>query len=439
MIARRRGRVAVIGAAVLRVAVAVTVAASGLVGCAGSGDEVRVLVTGDPGELEAYRSLVEAFHASQDDVRVRLEEVADRDVMIARLATAIAGGAPPDVFLLNYRYAGRFVATGAVRPLDDLLASSSTLSVEAFSETPMEAFRFDGQQMCLPQNAASLVVYWNEELFAEAGVDPPSTGWTWDEMVAAASSLTRDADGDGAVDVHGLGVDPEILRLAPLVWSAGGDLVDDPEAPTRFTLRTSAALGAIRRLLELRVEAGVTPTEEEAESEDLVSRFASGRLAMLMESRRVVPTLRAGATFRWDVAPFPTVAEPATVLHSDGYCITAASERPDDAWRFLEFALGPEGQRLMAETGRIVPSLLEVARSDAFLDPTATPPSGQVYLDQLAYARAVPKTPSWPRVEDAANAILEEAYYEPATRAEAAEVALAIMRTTTPLFAEGAG
>ena len=128
---------------------------------------------------------------------------------------------------------------------------------------------------------------------------------------------------------------------------------------------------------------GVTPPEEEAESEDLVSRFASGRLGMLMESRRIVPTLREAAAFRWDVAPFPTIRSPASVLHTDGYCLTAGSPRIDGAWRFLEFALGPEGQRIMAETGRTVPSLVEVAASDAFLEPSQDPPSSEVYLDQL--------------------------------------------------------
>jgi multiple sugar transport system substrate-binding protein len=404
--------------------------------CGAAPDEVRVLVAGDPEELAAYRSLVDAFHASQDDVRVRLEEVTDRDVLIPRLATSVAAGNPPDVFLLNYRYTGRFIATGAVRPLDDLLERSTVLSADAFYPTPMASFRVDGRQMCLPQNAASLVVYWNADLFDAAGVPAPREAWTWDEMIDAATALTSDDDGDGAPDVYGLGVEPEILRLAPAIWSAGGELVDDPDAPTRLALRSGAALGALRRFLELRVELGVTPTEEEAESEDLVSRFASGRLAMLMESRRIVPTLRASASFRWDVAPFPTISEPATVLHSDGYCVTASSSHVEDAWRFLEFALGTEGQRVMAATGRTVPSLIDVAESDAFLDPAVMPASGAVYLDQLAYARQVPTTPSWPRVEDAANALLEEGYYESAARPETSELALAMLRATGPLFAE---
>jgi multiple sugar transport system substrate-binding protein len=420
------------------VALAAAVAWSATACGGGTGDEVRVLVAGDPAELAAYEAVVDAFHRAQDDVRVRLEGVVARDDLIARLSTSIAVGDPPDAFLLNHRFVGSFVTTDVVAPLDARLAASTAFGPEDFSRAPLEAFRFAGRQMCLPQNAASLVVYWNRDLFEEAGLAPPATGWTWDEMVEAAEALTADADGDGTVERYGLGVEPELLRLAPAIWSNGGELVDDPAAPTRLAVRSTAALGAIRRFLELRAVHGVTPPEEEAESEDLVSRFASGRLGMLMESRRVVPTLREAAAFRWDVAPFPTIRRPASVLHTDGYCLTAGSPRIDDAWRFLEFALGPEGQRIMAETGRTVPSLVEVAASDAFLDRSQDPPSSEVYLDQLAVARPVPAVPSWARVEDVANAILEEAYYEPASRAEAAEVAIALLRATGPLFAERA-
>ena len=79
------------------------------------------------------------------------------------------------------------------------------------------------------------------------------------------------------------------------------------------------------------------------EAEDNEARFANGRLAMLMESRRAVPSLREAADFDWDVATLPVIWPPSTVLHSDAYCLTKASDAKDAAWRFVEFAVGPEG------------------------------------------------------------------------------------------------
>jgi multiple sugar transport system substrate-binding protein len=408
-------------------------------GCgAASGDQhtrITVMVAGDPEEIEAYRAVVDAFDASQDEIDAELLPFAERDELIARLSTSIAGGEPPDLFLMNYRYYGQFAARGVLEPVGPYLQDSAAFSSEDFFDTAMTPFGWDGEQMCLPQNVSSLVVYYNADLFEAADVALPRDGWTWDDMVSAAEQLTRDDDGDGAIDVYGLGVDPEIIRIAPFIWSNGGTLVDDEASPTSFALDASAVV-AMQRFFDLRSVQGVTPTDEEAESEDLESRFINGSMGMLMESRRVVPTFRTIDGFAWDVAGLPSLGSPVSVLHSDAYCMTAGSDHKEAVWNFMEFALGPEGQRIASEAGRTVPSLRSVATSDAFLDPDALPSHAQVFLDQIPSLRAVPVISTWPEIEDTANGLIEEAYYG---GGQAVEVAVELATQTRDQFARAEG
>jgi multiple sugar transport system substrate-binding protein len=405
------------------------------VACEGAADEgttrITVMVAGDPEEVDAYRAVVDGFNGAQEAVEANLIPFAERDDLIVRLSTSIAGGQPPDLFLMNYRFYGQFAARGALEPVAPYLEGSGAFAETDFFDTAMTPFRWDGQQMCLPQNVSSLVVYYNADLFRRAGVEPPAEGWSWDDMVADAKRLTDDRDGDGAIDVYGLGVDPEIIRVAPFIWSNGGRLVDDDVAPTKFDL-DGAAVTALDEFLDIRTVHEVTPTDEEAEAEDFESRFLNGRLAMLMESRRVVPTLRTIEDFEWDVAGLPVLDEPASVLHSDAYCITEGSDAKDEAWAFLEFALGPEGQQIASEAGRTVPSLRSVAESDAFLDPEASPANAQVFLDQIPYLRSVPTISTWPEIEDTANGLLEEAYY---AGGSGLEVAIELQTQTRDQFA----
>jgi multiple sugar transport system substrate-binding protein len=395
---------------------------------------VSVWVSGDPDEAQAFVDVADAFEATQDEIDLDLVVIADRDDLIARLATAFAGGEPPDVFLMNYRYLGQFEAKGALEPVAPFLEGSASLSPEDFYPEAMAAFQNDGVQTCMPQNVSSLVMYYNADLFRQAGVQVPSAGWTWDEMVAAASELTSDVDRDGTIDVYGLGTDVEIIRLAPFIWSNGAELVDDPVRPTRFSIGTLKAVQPIQAFLDLRGIAGVTPTDEEAESADFETRFLDGQLAMMMESRKVVPSFRTIEDFTWDVAPLPIHEQPATILHSDAYCITASSEHKDQAWTFLEFALGTEGQETAATTGRTVPSLRSVAESNAFLDPSLPPANSQVFLDNIPSIHAVPQIETWPEIEDVVNALLEEAYYDTTGRGEVGELVTAILDQTRPLF-----
>ncbi len=405
------------------------------VGCEGETraqtTRVTVMVAGDPEEIDAYRAVVAGFNDAQEAVDAELIPFAERDDLILRLSTSIAGGQPPDLFLMNYRFYGQFASRGALEPVAPYLEEANAFSEADFFETAMTPFRWNGEQVCMPQNVSSLVVYYNADLFADAGVELPRDGWAWDEMVAAARRLTRDIDHDGTIDVYGLGVDPEIIRVAPFIWSNGGRLVDDEASPTRFSL-DGGAVAALDTFFDLRAVHGVTPTDEEAEAEDFESRFLNGRLGMLMESRRVVPTLRTISDFEWDVVGIPSLGSPASILHSDAYCMTAGSDAKDEAWRFMEFALGPEGQRIASEAGRTVPSLRSIAESDAFLDPDALPANGQAFLDQIPYLRSVPTISTWPEIEDAANGLLEEAYY---AGGSALEIAVELETRTRDLFA----
>ena len=426
--------------------------AAGLLAACGRGDEagrpagpVRLLLFGSPDELAAYRQLADEYRKATPDGSLQLVEASDRSDLITKLSTSIAGGSPPDVFLMNYRFYGQFAAKDAIEPLDGRIAQSGVIRYADYYPGPVEAFRWRGRQLCLPQNVSSLAVYYNRDLFRRYGVPEPQPGWTWNDLVATAAALTRDASGakvrggeaEGGrnrVALHGLGIEPSMIRLAPFVWSNGGDIVDDPKRPTRLTLDTPAAREALRNLIDLRQAYGVVPGDQEVEAEDDESRFANGRLAMLMNSRRVTTTFRSITAFEWDVAPLPIYGKAANVLHSDAYCMTRASKNKDAAWRFLEFAFGPTGQRIMAGTGRTVPSHIEVSRSPAFLGPAQPPRSARVFLDAVPSIRQLPTVSTWPEIEDVTGGILENALYR-GDRLD--DVIRQLDEQTRPLFARG--
>ena len=98
--------------------------------------------------------------------------------------------------------------------------------------------------------------------------------------------MTKDLDGDGKAERYGVGVEASLIRIAPFVWSNGGDVVDDEDEPTGFTLDSPEALDAMREFFKLHTVHGVRPGDEEVESEDDETRFQNGRMAMVLSSRR---------------------------------------------------------------------------------------------------------------------------------------------------------
>lgn len=395
------------------IAVAFLSVAAACGGDASSERTVRFLVFGEPEEADAYRRLVDAYEATDGTADVELTVASTRSDLLTRISTSIAAGTPPELFLVNYRFFGQFASKGALEPLQPFIDDSDRFDPDDFYDVALDAFRWDGVQMCLPQNVSSLAVYYNADLFAAAGVAEPPDAWSWTEMVEAARALTVDVDDDGEIDRYGLGVEPGIVRLAPFVWSAGGELFDDDERPTGYRLDSAATIRALQRFTSLRSGAGVIPSDAEMEAESLESRFLNGRLAMFMSSRRSVPQFRSIDDFTWDVAPIPSNGEAANVLHSDAFCLTSDSANHAAAWDFVEFALGEEGSALLAATGRTVPSRIDVATSSVFLDPSKSPTRSQVFLDSIEHVRALPTLSTWPEIEDISDVLIEEAVFDP--------------------------
>jgi multiple sugar transport system substrate-binding protein len=395
---RRGARIAI---ALILFASAAACDSDGSGGSDGRPVEIVVQVSGEIEETAAYDALVQAYRESNPGARVRLVKIESKDDHLARLSSSIAGGNPPDVFLVNFREYSQFVVRGAIEPIGPMLEEAD-VSLDAYYPQPLEAFTFDGELQCMPQNISSLVVYYNKALFKDAGIRHPQS-WSWEEFRNAADELTQG-------NVRGLGIEPNIIRIAPFVWSNGGEIVDDPATPTRFTLDEPAAREALEFIVSM-VRDGLVPTEEEVAAQSLEEQFAAGKLGMLLTSRRDTPVFREVLQLDWDVAPLPTSEEPAGILHSDAYCIATGSE-VDEAFDFVRFATGEQGETLAALAGRTVPSLQSVAQSPAFLDPTAKPRHSRVFLDGIPSIRRTPVIPTWPEIEDIAEEFLTRAFYE---------------------------
>lgn len=393
---------------------------------------IRLYVSGEPEENRIYETIVDTFREQNPDIDVALTQTvgtkeAEAEDELAKLAAAFAAGEAPEIFLINYREYSQFVASGGVVPIGPLLEEDG-VDLSAYYPQPIEAFTFDGELQCMPQNISSLVVYYNRALFRDAGVAPPKAGWSWDEFRDTAIEMTSG-------DVIGLGLEPKIIRVAPFVWGNGGELVDDADNPTRFTFDDPSSREALEFVLSLARDDKVIPSEEEGEAEAFEDQFVSGDMAMFLGSRRDTPKFREVVGFDWDIAPLPLGREPAGILHSDAYCISEGTENVEDAVKFIEFATGPQGEQLGALSGRVVPALKAVAVSPAFLDPSQPPRHPRVFLDGIPFIRRTPVIPTWAEIEERADEILTRAFYEPDYTLE--DALNELEEETADLFEEG--
>ena len=384
---------------------------------------ISFMIWGDPVEKKAYDSLITAFGQKHPEIKVELVYTPNQLSYLQRLAIDFAAGTPADVFLLNYRRYANYAAKGLFEPLDDYVAASKLVRTGDFYPEALRSYYWQGKLLAIPQNISSLVVYYNKSLFDEAGIPYPKDDWTWDQFIQTAKKLTKDTNGDGASDQYGLGTEAVFFRVAPFIWQNGGEIFDNPEAPTGLTLNAPATREAIEWFIDLSRKHRIVPDMFAEKAEPSVSRFLRGTMGMYFDSRRGVPIYRTIKSFDWDVAPLPRGKVPAGILHTDAFFMPKSSRNKSAAWTFIEYASTPEGQSILAATGRTVPSLKAIANSPAFLDPTRKPAHSQVFLDVIPHIRAVPVMENWPDIEGQVGEEVERCYHGLTTVDEAIRLA----------------
>ena len=137
-----------------------------------------------------------------------------------KITTTLAGGAGPDIFYLIPDQLTQFADQGIITPINDVLPD---MDLSDFSETSISAVTYQGKLYGLPMLREAQTFFYNKEILDELGLDSTNLPKTWEEFTAwgekavAAGYYARNYEGGNTLN----------STLYPLIWQAGGEIVDD--------------------------------------------------------------------------------------------------------------------------------------------------------------------------------------------------------------------
>lgn len=374
---------------------------------------LTVAVYGPPAVVAAYTRIASDFSAAHPETVVNVRPYDSEQAAMTALGKELDAGNPPDAFLAGLEDLPRLVQRKAVARLDDPLAERHVDFGDGFQRDALEAWSADNALQCMPVDVSPLVVYYNKRLLdlttltqpGERPVDAKS-GWTLDQFAAAAHQVSRGT-------VRGLYVAPDLDQVAPFVWSGGGQIVDDKDEPTTLTLADDASQGALQKLLEVVRDPTITFNRQQLARRGPLERFRAGTLAMILGRRDLTPVLRSQQDLDFDVMPLPRIGSKATTGTSTGLCLSTATEHPNRTADFLAYAVSQEPTALLASTGYVVPTNLEVLNSDAFLQPDERPLNAAVFAESIRSVHYPPRVDTWPSVEAKTGQLLSGLFDDP--------------------------
>jgi multiple sugar transport system substrate-binding protein len=387
-------------------------AAALLAGCGGSGSGA-----GPGGEMSKsmtflndsdikgnpFGQAIEAF-SKQSGIEVEVQPVpSDYDT---KFRTVLSGGKPPDLIKINDDYVRGISSTGALLDLAPYIERDKLDT----SHFPENLFNFpkqdDGRHTAWVIAHSPRLFYYNVDMFKEAGVDLPPTswtsdGWTWDDFLQTAKSLT-DGDRFGALAYLDTGYEQ---TFAINNGSPTGIFSEDGSS---FTLNEPAAAEAVQWATDLTCTHQVQPAWGDLQSTNAdLQLFTQGRLGMFFSQFSTLPYLAENVQdFTFDVAPPPAgPAEQMTESSVVTYAIPAKAENPDAAWELLKFLTSQEGGTFFVEGN------MWLSMDDRPLDKLSPPPENvNLFVEAVDHSTLPNQTPNTLGARQIYRPMLDEVY-----------------------------
>ena len=312
----------------------------------GSGT-IRV-TTWDSGDaLEPFNRTLDGFKTAYPDINVKLEPIPQE--YNTKFLAQIAAGAAPDVFQVGDGDVATWVANGIIEPLDSYINGSDGLDMSVFYPAVAAFGQVSGTTYLLTKDYSPLVLYYNKDLFDEAGLAYPSENWTWDDLLSAAQALTtKDRWGIQIPDSWGDWL--WIRGILPIMAENGAYPISDDGLTVEGYLNSEAMVAAIQWYVDLFKVHKVAPTREDVDAYAGVDLFTSGKVAMMWTGRWPLKDYRATEGFNFGTMGLPAgPAGKANTLCWAGFAMNADSTNKDAAWTFLKYIAAGDGAYAFAD------------------------------------------------------------------------------------------
>jgi multiple sugar transport system substrate-binding protein len=335
-----------------------------------------------------WEGLIDDFEAANPDVSIALEVVSWEQINDV-ISTRVQTGDAPDI--LNIDAFATFAADDLLRPADEVLSPETLADIlPSFAENAT----IDGVQYGIPLIASSRALFYNTDLFEQAGISEPPA--TWEDLRAAAQAIV-DLPGDEIGYAMPLG--PEEAQAESSIWmfGNGGGWVDDSGA---FAIDSAENVEAFEYMSGLVADGLTQPNPGTTDRADAQNLFFEGKVGMI---EGLPPFLQFIADdhpeLKFAVAPSPTnTGEPSTLGVADHMMVFNNEGNTDAAKAFLDFFYTTDNYVSFVDTEGFLP--VTTSGSEA-MAPNFTPEQ-QPFLEALPTAQFYPSSnPAWGAVQGA--------------------------------------
>jgi len=278
-----------------------------------------------------YKIAAADFEKEHPDVTVKVAYYNLRDHE-QKLAMQFAAGTPPDVVETSTYFIAKFLAAGMLQEAPADIVEYVEKNVMPYAT---KFYKLDGKIYGMPYFIGIIALYYNKDMFIEAGLDPDRPPRTWEELIGFACRLAKYENGRLARSGISLRLSGGGSGVAEKWWpfliQAGGTILEKTaDGKYHAGFYNEAGFDALNLYIKLLYLYKVDSYEVKHDAE----AFALEQTAMFERGAWVTGYLKE---------------------HNPGFYVPQAAKNPDLAWEFIRFLQRPKYQLLMLEKSGWIP------------------------------------------------------------------------------------
>jgi multiple sugar transport system substrate-binding protein len=356
-------------------------------------------------DVDAQQATVDKFNAEHDDIEVTLEAYGGE--FDTKISAGMGSNDMPDVmYMWNYpAYAG------GLEPLDSYIEGEGGDYKDNFYDTLWNYNSYDGSTYGIPIGFTTHALFYNKDIFKEAGIAEPTNDWTWDDVKKAAKTITEKCDGKKGFSFQ---MKPDPYDYEMYLWSNGTAYVNE-DGELEGNLNSDEAKEVFAMFQEMEKDEYAVATEKSGTDE-----FRSGNTAMYVYGSWSINTLKEdGVNFGVVNIPSFDKQPSVSILSSSGISMSKDSKNKEAAWEFIKFWTSEEMNK--ERIGMELPVLYSVVESEGIMEQPEYAPFYTMLEQSSEYTPASFVYESWSELSENLSLSFERVF-NPSAMEDPAEV-----------------
>jgi multiple sugar transport system substrate-binding protein len=298
--------------------------------------ELQMTWWGSQSRHDRTIQVIEMYEKANPNIKFTYEYANFNDYWV-KLNTKAAGNELPCIMQQDYAYVAEWATRGLLMPLDDFYKSGA-INVSKVAQSVLDSGKVAGKYYALSLGSNSQTFILDVDAFKKAGLDLPSTKWTWKEFEDVALKLHE------KLGIWAMAYGLEDVQLWKSLYNALGiHLFTDDGTALNYT-DDQPLIDHFKMILRL-IKAGAVPTMEEQQQWSGTgpeqAPLVTGKEAMRYQwSNQIVAIFKAAGENRSFVLyplPRPDKASENYIKPSMFFSIPASCKNPDEAAKFIDF------------------------------------------------------------------------------------------------------